>query len=183
MNKQFDKSFIFTTKFIIFESKSINQTLLINQKALSMKIKLLTLVVFMIFLAGNAFSAADESFNYDKKAIEKEFSDLNQLEQIVHQNPDATFDDLNSQGSLPAELNDLNFNVSQSPLEPPLGIPGFWWGCTLGPIGILIAYLVSDNDKSQAKSALYGCIVQSGAVALIYVIYFVFIIAAVNSGY
>lgn len=146
-----------------------------------MKIKLLTLVVFMIFLAGNAFSATDESFSYDKKAIDKEFSDLNQLEQIVYQNPDATFDELNSKGLLPSELNDLNFNVSQSPLEPPLGIPGFWWGCALGPIGIVIAYLLSDNDKTQAKSALTGCLVGYGAAALIYVVYVVIIMSAYGS--
>lgn len=146
-----------------------------------MKIKVLTLVVFIIILSGKVFSAVDESFSYDKKAIDKEFSDLNQLEQIVHQNPDATFDDLSSKGLLPAELNDLNFNVLQSPLEPPLGIPGFWWGCALGPIGILIAYLLSDNDKTQAKSALTGCLVGYGAAALISVVYVVIIMAAYGS--
>lgn len=146
-----------------------------------MKIKLLTLAVFMMLLAGKASGAANVSFNYDKKALDKEFSDLNQLEQIVQQNPDATFDELNSKGLLPAELNNLNFNFSQSPLEPPLGIPGFWWGCALGPIGIVIAYLLSDNDKAQAKSALTGCLVGYGAAAVIYVIYVVFIMASINT--
>lgn len=148
-----------------------------------MKTNIFSLLLFLLFITNVSFAAADESFSYDKKAIENEFSDLNQLEQIVNSNENLTYNELKSAGILPAELNDLQISLSHSPLEPPLGIPGFWWGCVLGPIGILIAYLLSDNDKSQAKSALTGCIVGYGSVIVIYVVFYVIILSAYGITY
>ena len=55
--------------------------------------------------------------------------------------------------------------------DATLGIPAFWWGCVLGWVGILAVYLLTDNDKEQAKKALYGCLVQAGVFGIFYVVY------------
>lgn len=54
--------------------------------------------------------------------------------------------------------------------ELPLGIPAFFWGCCFGLLGVILVVLITDNDKSQTKKALYGCLTATGAVVLLYVI-------------
>ena len=66
--------------------------------------------------------------------------------------------ELQSNNLLNSQLSALNL-TSGMMMEPALGIPGFWWGCVLGPVGILVVYLVTENDKEEVKKALYGCIV------------------------
>ncbi len=63
--------------------------------------------------------------------------------------------------------------------EPALGIPSFIWGFVLGWVGILIVYLVTE-DNEETKKALWGCV----ASTLLWVgCYFLFFAAAATTYY
>lgn len=66
--------------------------------------------------------------------------------------------------------------------SPALGIPGFWWGCLLGPVGIGLAYIISDNDKHEAKAALTGCIIAGAVEVVVYLVYFVYYFSYFEAG-
>ncbi len=51
-----------------------------------------------------------------------------------------------------------------------LGIPPFLWGCILGVIGILLVYIISDNNKEATRKALVGCLVGYGTALVVYLI-------------
>ena len=55
-------------------------------------------------------------------------------------------------------------------------IASFLWGCAFGWVGLLIVYLVTDNDKEQTKKALWGCLANGVAIVVYATIIF-------NSGY
>lgn len=128
--------------------------------------------LFFFNQAGYASEPGD--FSLDMKSMEREFSELSSLETMVIHSGYLSFSDLQNQSKLPANFSDMNLSeVSFG--EDPMGIPGFWWGCILGPVGILLAYVLSDNDKDQARKALNGCIV-TGAVEVVgMVAYFIWI--------
>lgn len=54
--------------------------------------------------------------------------------------------------------------------EPPLGIPSFLWGCCLGVSGLIVVYIVTDNDREEVKKALNGCLVSGVVVIALYAI-------------
>lgn len=115
----------------------------------------------------------DESvFDLNEDALNAAMQDLNELDNYLAQNQGMTFDDLKDSGS------ELIMNVSNSvtPMglaqddEAPLGIPAFLWGCVLGWVGLLVVYLVTDQDKTQTHKALMGCLVGTGVEVVLYVI-------------
>lgn len=55
--------------------------------------------------------------------------------------------------------------------NPVLGIPSFLWGCGLGVVGLLVVYIVSDEDKVETKKAMWGCITSTAVVTVINVIW------------
>ena len=55
--------------------------------------------------------------------------------------------------------------------NPVLGIPSFLWGCGLGVVGILVVYIVSDEDKVETKKALWGCLAWTAVVVVADVIW------------
>jgi hypothetical protein len=132
-----------------------------------MKKKLLISIMAIFMVCQGLLAGQADVFKYNKQQVQDEFSDLNQLEQTVIDHSFLTLSEMQSKNLLTEKFNTMNFT---SMMDPALGIPGFWWGCVLGPIGILIAYLVSDNDKAEAKKALIGCIVGYGTMAVIYVV-------------
>ncbi|MCG6187510.1 hypothetical protein [Maribellus maritimus] len=123
----------------------------------------------------------DESvFNYDEAELNDALSELNDLDNYLESNTDATFESLSEQES------DLITNIEStaSPMgmsgqdsEPPLGIPSFLWGCVFGILGLLVVYIATDNDKEEAKKAMWGCLAGTAVSVVIYVIAF----AAVES--
>ncbi len=123
--------------------------------------------------------SVDESvFNLDEDALNNAMQELNELENYLALNEGTSYDDLLTSGS---ELI-ANVSDSSSPMgmaqegEAPLGIPAFLWGCVLGWVGLLVVYLVTDNDKAQVKKALTGCIVSTLTTAAIYVVYIVWLV-------
>jgi len=105
----------------------------------------------------------------DEAALNEAMMELNELDEYLNVNEGVTYAELETSGS---ELI-LNVNNSTAPLgmdmegEPPLGIPSFLWGCILGPLGILLVYVISDGDKSETKKALWGMLAWVGVVILL----------------
>ena len=133
--------------------------------------KALLLLSAGLLLVGLNLSAAEsDAFKVDQQQIQKEFSDLNALEQTVINNNNMSLTEMQQNNLLPDNFSAMNFTNTNMMMEPPLGIPGFWWGCVLGPLGILLVYFISENDKAETKQALIGCLVATGAWIVIEVI-------------
>jgi hypothetical protein len=119
-------------------------------------------------------------FQLDDASLNVAMQELNELESYLDLNVGVTYSDVAQNAS------DLLLNVSPSVApaggsEAPLGIPSFLWGCVLGWVGILIVYLVSDEDMDETKKALWGCLT---GTAVGVVVYFVaFAAAATTSTY
>jgi len=125
------------------------------------KLLILTSVVLFLF-AGKTFAEEPGLFTYDKSAVEAEMASLNDLEQYVLNNPGTTLSNMLEDGNPMATsiAGSNNFTAMNLMYEKALGIGGFWWGCCLGPAGILIVYLVAE-DKAETKSSIIGCVVGS----------------------
>ena len=113
------------------------------------KLSILSVILLVAFTV-NTFAEDPGLFTYDKSTVESEMASLNQLESYVYNNPGITFEQLKEEGNPlatelagPNSLNSLNLMY-----EKALGIGGFWWGCCLGPAGILVVYLVTE-DKAE----------------------------------
>ncbi|OYU66226.1 MAG: hypothetical protein CFE22_10150 [Cytophagaceae bacterium BCCC1] len=118
---------------------------------------------------------------FQKENFSVEFKKLNQLEAIVNANPSVTIDSVIKEQ--PQLLKDLGINNEakssiggEDPMRPA-GFPAFWWGFCLGIWGILIVYLITDNDKAALNKTVKGCItamiVYGGITAFSYLIIFI----------
>jgi hypothetical protein len=123
----------------------------------------------------------DESvFNLDQESLLVAMHELNELEAYLDQNVGLSYSDLAAEGS---ELI-LNISKTSSPLgmegdgDDLLGIPPFLWGCILGWVGLLLVYILTDNDKELVKKALTGCLVGTGVTVLLYLAWTVFWVSA-----
>jgi len=143
-----------------------------------MKKKLLIAVLAIFMSCQGLWANQADDFKYNQQQVQDEFSDLNLLEQTVIDNSFITLSEMQSKNMLSAQLS--NLNITSLMMEPALGIPGFWWGCVLGPVGILVVYLVTENDKTEVKKSLYGCLVSTGVWVIFEVIW---IVALGNAGY
>lgn len=120
----------------------------------------------------NLPSVNESVFNLDEDALNSAMQELNELENYLALNEGTSYNDLLASGS---ELI-ANVSNSSSPMgmaqegEAPLGIPAFLWGCVLGWVGLLVVYIVTDNDKAQVKKALIGCLVGTGVWVVVYVV-------------
>lgn len=119
-----------------------------------------------------------DDFKINKAQVQDEFADLYLLEQSVVDHNFMTLTEMENNNLLSAEFASMNLS-SNMMMESALGIPGFWWGCIFGPIGILIVYLVTDNDRAEVKSSFTGCIVGTAVSAVLYLIYALAIVSTV----
>lgn len=123
--------------------------------------------------------AESQVMTFNEQAVNAEFEKLNKLEEFVAANEGVTIEDVQNT-ELTQDLK-LDTNVANTVAvdELPLGIPAFWWGCVLGPLGVLAVYLITDKDKDQTKKAIYGCLV----TAAVYVIYYIVVVALIGSSF
>ena len=126
----------------------------------------------------------DESmFELDESVLSTAMYELNRLNNYITQNEGVTYEDLKLFDSALIE----NVSNSSAPMgmtnesEDPLGIPAFLWGCFLGWVGILLVYMITDNDKAQVKKALTGCLVAGGVYVVIGVVYIVLVATYVTT--
>lgn len=136
-----------------------------------MKMKSLLLTLFAVFFSVTALIAGQaDDFKIDRQKVQDEFADLSRLEQTIVVNDYLTLSEMKDNNLLSAEFASMNLSSSMM-MESALGIPGFWWGCIFGPLGILVVYLVTDNDRDEVRSAFTGCIVGTAVSAVFYLIY------------
>ncbi|MDY0103632.1 MAG: hypothetical protein RBS07_11915 [Lentimicrobium sp.] len=136
-----------------------------------MKIKILLLSMLAIMISASTVLAGEsDDFKIDKAQVQNEFADLYNLEQSVVDHNYMTLSEMKTNNLLSSEFASMNMSNNMM-MESALGIPGFWWGCIFGPIGILVVYLVTDNDRAEVKSAFTGCIVGTAVSAVLYLIY------------
>ena len=106
----------------------------------------------------SVFAAVEPPFN----EINVTFTELNALEYYISQHPDLSLDDVKNQK--PELLANLNLIENTSSIAPaamrdlPL-VGGFWWGCCLGVVGLALVYFITDKDRSEVRSALWGCLI------------------------
>ncbi|RYU94771.1 hypothetical protein [Emticicia agri] len=113
-----------------------------------------------------------EALKYDEKSINAEFEKLNKLEEYVNTNEGTTLADV-QETELAKDLKlDTNVTSTVAAGDLPLNIPAFWWGCVLGLVGVLVVYIVTDQDKDQTKKALYGCLVWVG----VWLLWWIFVV-------
>ena len=122
-----------------------------------------TAVIFVLgamLMSTLTFAGNIDLFNYDENKINQEMADLNVLESMVLQNQDLTYDDLLQTGNpLVMGLNTDSSIMLPSQINTPI-LPPFWWGCILGPVGVLLVYVLED-DPAQTKSAFWGCLIST----------------------
>lgn len=135
--------------------------------------RILTTLTLIAFAFCASASDAD-LFTYDQEALDQEFTELSTLESFVSSNADVSLSDLLAEDNEVLAGLDISAEtasgLAMGMLEPPLGIPSFLWGCILGPIGIVLVYVISE-DEDETKKALYGCLASVGAYLLFWVVY------------
>jgi hypothetical protein len=141
------------------------------------------LSIFSVFCLTISFVFANEpqdEFNYDESQLNAEFEQLNKIEKYVEQN-DVTLEELQAQNSDLVAGIDLNTEATASlaAADLPAGIPAFWWGCVLAVLGVILVYVLTDQDKEQTKKALIGCLVFAGA----WVVYYVIVVAIIGNSF
>ncbi|MBN1251764.1 MAG: hypothetical protein JXR51_06785 [Bacteroidales bacterium] len=137
--------------------------------------KKLLLIVFTFFIVQNIFSIEINAdlFSFDEEKFEKEFENLNKLEQIVILNPEFSFNEL---VDINPDFLNLSFEKKYFPQEinytaEPGNISSFWWsfsfslvgsytlyGAVAGPISVGVVYLSSKKDRIETKKAVWGCL-------------------------
>ncbi len=135
-------------------------------------VSLLSLILLTV-----SMSFAEETLSYDE--LNNEFTELNKVENYIQNHKGVTLSEIQSQN--PNVLSNIDLSNENSAVvvgDLPANIPPFLWGCVLGVIGILLVYILSDNDKNLTKKAVIGCLVGWGAGLIIYFIAFGSLFAA-----
>lgn len=144
------------------------------------RLYLLSMVLLLAF-SSNIFAGSGDLFSYDEAAVEAQLADLTELENYVATNPATTLSLLKTDNN--QLLDGLNlyspFAMGMNFDDPPLGIPSFLWGCVFSVAGVVIVYLVTDEDKDETKKAFFGCI----ANAVVYGVTYAVLIAIYGSAW
>lgn len=115
----------------------------------------LILVLTAFMFSVQSFATNADLFEYDQNEVSAAIADLNELEALVAQDEQITYTDLiELQNPIALSLSTETGMMAEGFSMPIL--PAFWWGCLLGPVGLVIVYLV-EQDPSQTRSAFWGC--------------------------
>ncbi len=152
-------------------------------KVISVFLATILLITQSHFLSAKPMASGipsmDETvFSIDEKALENAMDELNELDDFVSDRTGITYFDLEKMGSeLITNVSAISVPIGAAGAhDDTLGIPPFWWGFFFGWVGILIVYLMTDNDKEQTKKALNGCLVQGGVAVVFSVVYALFLL-------
>jgi hypothetical protein len=120
--------------------------------------KKLILIAALVVAGFFKVSANDvDLFSYDKSAVQTALSELNVLESYVIEHPALAIVQTSENGTMMVNGIKLYSNPFDNGGGLPLGIPAFLWGCVLDWVGILVVYLVTNNDHEQVRKAIWGC--------------------------
>lgn len=135
--------------------------------------KIYSLVLLAFMTVGSVFATEpQDAFLLESENLDQEFKQLNEIEAYVNANEGVTLEQLENENSQLVEGISLSADASASLAadELPLGVPAFWWGCILTVVGVILVYVLTDNDKEQTKKALIGCLVTAGAYVIFYIV-------------
>jgi hypothetical protein len=121
--------------------------------------------------------ANNTDLKYNAADVNTQFSAIDKLEMAVAADQNITVADVKNL----AENLDLEPTTFAPVKDLPGGIPAFWWGFCLTWVGLLVVYIMTDNDKDQVKSAFKGCLISSLIIAAVYIIAYAGIFAAAAS--
>ncbi|MBA3285303.1 MAG: hypothetical protein H0U27_09650 [Nitrosopumilus sp.] len=125
-------------------------------------VKSLLTTIFCLAIAFGSFAGNSDLFQIDEQKVNIQFNELNQVESYVIEN-NATLNDIEATNS--DLLNNINLDRNtangilgpENTMDGPVGIPSFLWGCVLGPIGVLVVWLETE-DNDELKKSFYGCL-------------------------
>ncbi len=119
-----------------------------------MKVLILILTLFSLSIFAN------EPLDSNIELVQDEFMSLNNLERFINSNPGVTLEGMKSIVSLKDDLQIIDTENQQVIFakEMPI-VSSFWWGCCLGIVGLLLVYIMTDNDQLQIKPAFWGCVI------------------------
>ncbi len=127
------------------------------------------LFVFFLIMFSGLYASPGELFVYDHAKVTKKFLDVNRIDKIVSESNVG----LETLQPLLSHLPEFSL-LQMYDDDRALGIPGWVYGagcaigggCVLGIIGavgagltgVLLVYLLSNQDKGETLSAFYGCL-------------------------
>jgi hypothetical protein len=138
--------------------------------------------------AGNGASVTtfdETAFSFDEEMLFAELAELNELDAFIETTEGLTFSDLEKEGSLLI----ANMDNAAAPMgmaeggEPPLGIPSFLWGCVFDVVGLVIVYIMTENDMDETKKAMWGCVASTAVGVVLYMVVWGAWAAAVTTTY
>lgn len=118
--------------------------------------------------------------DFNDSEVYEAFADISTLDQYLQSNENKTYSDLETENStlLNGVSSSTSLPLGSAPSdELALGIPSFLWGCVFGVIGVVVVYLMTDENKDQTKKAFYGCI----ASTVVGVVFYIVVIAAATT--
>lgn len=131
-------------------------------------------IIFFLFFTISDFSYGQELFSYNKTELDEQFKDLKLLEGIVKSSPGITMKDLQPEyGFITSELK-LSYTdtIPIQQVKPPLGIPAFFWGLVLGPVGVIVIMAATKgSDEKMNANAVYGCFSNMALLGCYYLIW------------
>lgn len=130
--------------------------------------KIITLL--SILALSFTFAYAEEPVNFEVQNFNSEFDQINKIEKFVQANEGITLSQIKSENAELLNGIDLE-SQSVSAIasgDLPAGIPAFWWGCILTWVGVILVYVLTDNDKDQTKKAVMGCLVSAAVYVVTY---------------
>jgi len=136
--------------------------------------KLLLSLCLVLFAGFAAMANNTDLFKLDYNAVRTELSGLDQLATMVQANSDLTYTTLQlSNANLVSSLRLVSESTGgpNGSKNPVLGIPSYLWGCGLGVVGMLVVYIVSNQDMGETKKALWGCLTWTGIAIIIDVVW------------
>lgn len=146
--------------------------------------KLLVSALLVFFASFTIFANDADLFKLDYNSVQNEFTELNQLGDMITANADLTYSTLKlTNENLVTSLRLVAEGAQADGKNPVLGIPSFVWGCCLGVPGLLVVYFVSDQDKVETKKALMGCITGTVVYTVSWIVYYVVVIGVSTTTY
>jgi len=140
--------------------------------------RLFFVILTVIFDSLQLFAGNSELFSYNSDEAEAVMQDLKHLEQYVESTPNISLSDMLASGNSLVEgisktCSSLSFMASMQPTENPMGIPSYMWGCCLSLSGVLIVFMLTDEQpdhREEVRKAMKGCIVGAVAPCSLYLI-------------
>jgi len=130
--------------------------LCIIKKTLVMKKLVFLLAGLLLSMSVSAKTAG--LFRYDHNYVDQALATVNAVDNYVSLHA-VSLDQLDLDNPMLAGFK-AESNLPMASENAALGIPGFWWGLALNWVGIVIVYLMTE-DQEETKQALYGCILNT----------------------